>query len=158
MNPAGHLDLAVFETLARGDELALPNLGLETVQMCTCGRGRRVPRRDGEPVHGAGGEFPCRGRRCAARSALVRRGRGPLFGGGEPRVPALGAVARDRDRDAEITWDHIAHSPHCSMEKAARLLGFRPQFSALGTVLDAVGWLVENGVIQVGSGPVSSAR
>ena len=35
VNPAGHLDLAVFETLARGDELALPNLGLETVQPCT---------------------------------------------------------------------------------------------------------------------------
>ncbi len=32
VNPAGHLDLGVFEALANGNELALPNLGLETVQ------------------------------------------------------------------------------------------------------------------------------
>jgi len=31
VNPAGNLNLEVFNRLARGDELALPNLGLETV-------------------------------------------------------------------------------------------------------------------------------
>ena len=32
INPAANLDLGVFEKLARGDELTLPNLGLETIQ------------------------------------------------------------------------------------------------------------------------------
>ena len=31
VNPAGHFNVDVFSTLARGEELALPNLGLETV-------------------------------------------------------------------------------------------------------------------------------
>ncbi|MCZ7554486.1 MAG: NAD-dependent epimerase/dehydratase family protein [Anaerolineales bacterium] len=31
LNPAGHFNPAVFETLARGEELLLPNLGMETV-------------------------------------------------------------------------------------------------------------------------------
>src|SRR5215217_673471 len=31
VNPAGNFDLTVFERLARGEELALPNLGMETV-------------------------------------------------------------------------------------------------------------------------------
>jgi hypothetical protein len=33
------------------------------------------------------------------------------------------------------------------MEKAARLLGFRPRYTALETVLEAVDRLVENGEI-----------
>ncbi|WP_206686239.1 hypothetical protein [Kribbella qitaiheensis] len=45
---------------------------------------------------------------------------------------------------AAATHDHIAHSPHCSMEKAGRLLGFRPRYSPLETALDALGWLVAN--------------
>jgi nucleoside-diphosphate-sugar epimerase len=31
LNPAGHFNPQVFSTLARGDELALPNFGMETV-------------------------------------------------------------------------------------------------------------------------------
>src|SRR5260370_29670612 len=31
LNPAGHFDPTVFDRLAKGEELALPNLGLETV-------------------------------------------------------------------------------------------------------------------------------
>jgi len=160
VNPAGHLDLAVFETLARGDELALPNLGLETVQhvhaadvagvflAAMANRSTAL----GESFH------------AVADGALTLRGYAEGVARWFGREANLVFLPWERwretvtERDAEITWDHIAHSPHCSMEKAARLLGFRPQFSALGTVLDAVGWLVENGRIQVGSGPVGSAR
>ena len=42
------------------------------------------------------------------------------------------------EQDAQITYDHIAHSPHCSMEKAARLLGFRPRYTALEATLEAI--------------------
>jgi nucleoside-diphosphate-sugar epimerase len=52
-------------------------------------------------------------------------------------------------KEAEITLDHISHSPHCSMAKAARLLGFKPSYSALGATLDALGWLVEHGKLTV---------
>jgi hypothetical protein len=35
------------------------------------------------------------------------------------------------------------------MEKASRLLGFRPGRSALSTTLEAIAWLVDNGKIKV---------
>ena len=43
---------------------------------------------------------------------------------------------------ARVTRDHLVHSPHCSMDKAARLLGFHPRYAALDTVLDAIDGLV----------------
>jgi hypothetical protein len=33
------------------------------------------------------------------------------------------------------------------MDKAARLLGFRPRHTALETTLEAIGWLVDDGKI-----------
>ena len=44
------------------------------------------------------------------------------------------------ERDAEITLDHIAHSPHASIDKAERVLGFRPRFTATDAVRDALGF------------------
>ena len=52
------------------------------------------------------------------------------------------------EEDASITWDHIAHSPNCSMEKARRLLGYQPRYSSLQAIKEAVGWLIEQEEIQ----------
>ena len=54
---------------------------------------------------------------------------------------------RGSKEDAAATWDHVEHSPNCSMEKAERLLGFRPRYTALEATLEAIGWLVDNGKI-----------
>ena len=35
---------------------------------------------------------------------------------------------------AQATWDHIAHSPNCSMAKARRLLGFQPRYASLQAI------------------------
>ncbi|MFC5268035.1 NAD-dependent epimerase/dehydratase family protein [Kribbella qitaiheensis] len=151
VNPAGHLDLAVFETLAQGNELALPNLGLETVQhvhaadmagvflAAMANRSAAI----GESFH------------AVADGALTLRGYAEgvaRWFGREPRLTFLPWEEWTKtvsEQDAQITWDHIAHSPHCSMEKAARLLGFRPGHSALSTTLEAIAWLVDNGKLKV---------
>jgi len=41
-------------------------------------------------------------------------------------------------RDVEITSDHIRHSPCASIAKAERLLGFRPRYTAVEAVRDAL--------------------
>ena len=51
--------------------------------------------------------------------------------------------------EAAATWDHIAHSPNCSIAKATRLLDFRPRYSSLQAVQEAVSWLIEHGKIKV---------
>ena len=40
--------------------------------------------------------------------------------------------------DAYLTLDHSRHSPHASIEKAERLLGFSPRFTAVEAARDAV--------------------
>ena len=47
------------------------------------------------------------------------------------------------ERDAELTWDHIAHSPVGSIEKAKRLLQYRPRYSSLQAVQEAVKYYFE---------------
>ena len=52
------------------------------------------------------------------------------------------------DREAEGTWDHIAHSPNCSIAKAGRLLDYQPRYSSLRAVRESLGWLVEQGEVE----------
>jgi nucleoside-diphosphate-sugar epimerase len=54
------------------------------------------------------------------------------------------------EKEAKATWDHIAHSPNCSIAKAKRLLGFQPRHSSFQAVREAVGWLVANGRVRAG--------
>jgi nucleoside-diphosphate-sugar epimerase len=42
------------------------------------------------------------------------------------------------ERDAWLTRDHMDHSPYASIEKAERLLGFNPRFTAAEAARDAV--------------------
>jgi nucleoside-diphosphate-sugar epimerase len=149
VNPAGHLDPGVFMKLANGAELALPNLGLETVHhvhaadvagvflAALANRSVAI----GESFH------------AVADGAMTLRGYAEGVARWFGRDASLTFLPWDEwartvpDTDAAVTWDHIAHSPHCSMEKAARLLGFRPRYSALETTLDALTWLVANNKI-----------
>jgi nucleoside-diphosphate-sugar epimerase len=141
--------IGVFQKLAQGDELALPNLGLETLQH----------------VHAAdvAGMFlaALANRSVAIGESFhaVAEGAMSLRGYAEGVAAHFGQEARLKfvswdgwrqtvsEADAEATWSHITHSPNCSMEKAARLLGFRPRYSALEAALAGVSWLVENGKI-----------
>ena len=151
LNPAGHFNPAVFAQLARGQELALPNLGLETVHhvhaddvaqafMAALGRwGAAV----GESFH------------VVSPAALTLRGyaEGMAAWFGQPARLRFagwdewrGTVAPN---EAAATWDHIAHSPNCSIAKAGRLLGYQPRYSSLQAVQESVGWLVANGQVQL---------
>ncbi|MFI7066524.1 NAD-dependent epimerase/dehydratase family protein [Kribbella sp. NPDC050124] len=150
INPAANLDLGVFEKLAHGDELALPNFGLETVQHVHAAdvagmflaalRNRSVA--IGESFHAvADGAMTLRAYAAGVATWFGQEARLAFLPWDEWRQTVS-------ENDAAATYDHIAHSPHCSMEKAARLLGFRPRYSALDAALSGVNWLVENGKIS----------
>ena len=51
------------------------------------------------------------------------------------------------EKDAKITWDHIARSPCCSIRKAERLLDYRPKYRSLAAVHESVMWLSANGML-----------
>ena len=52
------------------------------------------------------------------------------------------------EEEAAATWDHIAHSPNCSITKAQRLLGYQPRYSSLQAVYESVEWLITNGLVD----------
>jgi nucleoside-diphosphate-sugar epimerase len=51
------------------------------------------------------------------------------------------------ENDVRFTWDHIAHSPNCSIEKARRLLGYEPRYGSLEAVQESVAWLRAEGLV-----------
>ena len=51
--------------------------------------------------------------------------------------------------EAAQTYDHIAHSPNCSIAKAARMIDYRPRYGSTEAVCESVNWLIEKGIVQV---------
>jgi len=51
--------------------------------------------------------------------------------------------------EASICWDHLTHSPNCSIEKAVRVLGYQPRYSSLQAVCESLSWLTNHGKLAV---------
>ncbi|MEU4550050.1 NAD-dependent epimerase/dehydratase family protein [Nonomuraea dietziae] len=152
VNPAGNLNPAVFQTLADGDELALPNLGMETVHHVHADDVARLFMDAlANPVAATGQAF-----HSVSPTALTLRGYAEAVAGRFGQEPRLTYLPWEQwrdtvpEEDARITYDHLAHSPNCSMDKALRLLGHRPRHTSLDAVAEAVDWLAQAGVITRG--------
>jgi nucleoside-diphosphate-sugar epimerase len=88
-----------------------------------------------------------------ATTALTLRGYAEAVAGWFGQDARLAYLPWEQWRDtvseeqARITYDHIAHSPHCAMEKAQRVLGHRPRHTSLEAIAEAVDRLVVAGTI-----------
>ena len=147
LNPAGHFDPTVFDRLAKGEELTLPNLGLETVhhvhaQDVARSFHRAMVNRSasiGESFH------------VVSPAALTLRGYAEEVAGWFGRNAILRFLPWEEwkqtvsKEDAAATWDHIAHSPNCSIAKARRLLEYHPRYTSLEAVKESVDWLMRKG-------------
>jgi nucleoside-diphosphate-sugar epimerase len=147
LNPAGHFDPTVFDRLAKGEELTLPNLGLETVHhvhaqdvarsfhQAMVNRSASI----GESFH------------VVSPAALTLRGYAEEVAGWFGRNAILRFLPWEEwkqtvsKEDAAATWDHIAHSPNCSIAKARRLLEYHPHYTSLEAVKESVDWLMRKG-------------
>jgi nucleoside-diphosphate-sugar epimerase len=145
LNPAGHFDPTVFDLLAKGEELTLPNLGLETVHhvhaddvaqsfyQAMINRSGSI----GENFH------------VVSAAALTLRGYAEAVAGWFGRKPVLRFLPWAEwkqttiEENASATWDHIAHSPNCSIAKARRLLEYCPRYTSLEAVKESVDWLMQ---------------
>ena len=145
-NPAGHFNPIVFQRLARGEEVVLPNLGLETVHHV---HGDDVAQAFMKAIAyrsvSIGESF-----HVASPAALTLRGYAEAMArwfGQEPRLRFLPWVEWKEtvtEAEAAETWDHIAHSPCASIAKAQRFLDYRPRYTSLLAVQEAVQWLIDN--------------
>jgi len=152
VNPAGNLNLKVFTLLAHGDELALPNFGLETVHHVHADDVAQLfVKALAHPASASGESF-----HAVSERAVTLRGYAEAVAGwfGQPArlafLPWESWAAAWEPEDAQVTWEHVSRSPAMSMEKAARVLGYRPRYSSLEAVFEALQWLVAHGQVDVG--------
>jgi nucleoside-diphosphate-sugar epimerase len=147
LNPAGHFNIDVFSRMKRGEELTLPNFGLETVHHVHAADVAQVAFRAIGAREAAIGEAF----NAVSAQALNLRGYAEAiyrWFGHEPRLSYLPFdtwKAGQLPDDAAATWEHISRSPAHSIDKARRLLGYEPTYSSLGAVQEAVTWLMEAG-------------
>jgi nucleoside-diphosphate-sugar epimerase len=159
LNPAGHFNPEIFRRLATGEELCLPNLGLETVHHVHADDVAQAFAQSlanwsvaiGESFH------------VVSAAALTLRGYAEAVAGwfnqkAKLKLLPWGEWQRTVSKEeADATWDHIAHSPNCSIEKARRLLGYQPRYSSLEAVHESLLWLIENKKIDLAAGGAALA-
>jgi nucleoside-diphosphate-sugar epimerase len=151
LNPAGHFNPQVFVTLARGQELCLPNLGMETVHHVHADDVAQAFEQAIAHWRTAVGESF----HVVSPAALTLRGYAEAVAGwfGQPArlrfLPWEVWRTTVSAEEAAATWDHIAHSPNCSIAKAQRLLDYHPRYSSLQAIHESVLWLIEHRVIEV---------
>ena len=149
INPTANFNPTVFSLLMQGKQIQLPNFGMETVHH----------------VH-ADDVAQCFVKAIEHRSAAL----GQAFHVVSPAATTLQGYAERvsawfghpaqlqflsweewrqgvTERDAAVTWDHITHSPNCSIAKARTLLGYEPRYSSLEAVRESLDWLIRQGVV-----------
>lgn len=150
INPVGNLDPEIFIQLAKGGEIILPNLGMETVHHVHADDVAQAFIKVIENrLNSIGESF-----HVVSEQALTLRGYAEAMARWFGQDAKLSFLAweewkkRVNKRDAELTWDHIAHSPNGSIAKAKRLLDYQPQYSSLQAVQEAVKYYFDKEGIQ----------
>ncbi len=151
LNPAGHFNPEAFEKIGNGEELILPNLGLETVHHVHADDVAQAFIKAmthwrssiGEAFH------------VTSPAALTLRGYAERMSAWFGLKSNLGFLPWEEwrktvsEEDALYTWDHIAHSPSLNISKAVKFLEYQPRYSSIEAVYESVRWLMDNGVIHL---------
>jgi nucleoside-diphosphate-sugar epimerase len=145
LNPAGHFNPQVFAQLARGETLALPNFGLETVHHVHADDvAQSFTQALAHWSTAVGESF-----HIVSPAAITLRGYAEAVAGWFGQKATLRYLPWEDWRqtvsedEARATWDHIAHSPNCSIDKARRRIDYHPRYTSLQATHEAVQWLIE---------------
>jgi nucleoside-diphosphate-sugar epimerase len=151
INPAGNLDPEIFVQLSEGKQIVLPNLGMETVHHVHADDVAQAFVRSIDNWQNSVGESF----HIVSEQALTLRGYAMAMAkwfGQEAKLDFLPWEEWKKtvhQSDAELTWDHISHSPNGSIAKARKLLNYQPRYSSLQAVQEAVKYYFEKQGIQI---------
>jgi nucleoside-diphosphate-sugar epimerase len=147
INPAGNLDPAVWERLAFGERVTLPDQGLGMLHHVHANDVAQLFQLAAEsPERSAGNAFFA-----VSPRALTLRGFAEAAAGWFGREAELDYIPLGEyasavgEMNAQITTDHVSHSHAMSIEKASRMLGYAPAHTSLQATREAVVWLNDNG-------------
>src|SRR3974390_3099905 len=147
INPQANTNLNVFSLIARGEELVLPNLGLEMLhhvhaddvaQWVICATEQRAAS-IGEVFN------------TVSAHALTLRGYAEAMYRWFEQEPRISFAPFDQWKlsleksDAESSWGHIMRSSCVSIEKSRQRLGYSPRFSSLEAIQQSVNELIAKG-------------
>lgn len=151
LNPAGHFDPTAFQTIARGERLDLPNMGMETVHhihaddiaVLLMQAMANWSVATGESFHAV-----------SPGAVTLRHFADAMYQwfGQEPNLGFLPWEewrAQQSAENAAATWEHVVRSPNCSIEKGRRLLGYAPRYTSLEAVQESVAWMLANGKLSL---------
>ncbi|HZY62075.1 MAG TPA: NAD-dependent epimerase/dehydratase family protein [Edaphobacter sp.] len=151
INPQANANPEVFSQIARGEELALPNLGLEMLhhvhaddvaQWIICAINQRAAS-IGEVFN------------TVSSHSLTLRGYAEAMYRWFNQEPRLSFVPFDQWKlgltksDAEASWGHIMRSSCISIEKSRQRLGYNPRFTSLEAIQESVTALIATGRVTV---------
>jgi nucleoside-diphosphate-sugar epimerase len=151
LNPLGHFNTKVFVDLAQGKEICLPNLGRECVHHVHADDVSQAFVKSIANWSSAVGESF----HVVSPAALT------LYGYAQGVASWFGREAQLKflpweewkqtvtEKEAEITWGHIARSPNCSIEKAKRLIAYQPRYRSLEAIREAIMHLIAESLLEV---------
>ncbi len=154
INPAGNLDPGIWQRLAAGELVTLPNFGLETVHHVHADDVAQAFALALDPPPSAIGESF----HIVSPRAVTLRGFAEAAARWSGKEANLEFVPFEQFRQmtaaghADVTYEHISRSPSMSIAKAAQLLGYVPKYTSLQAVAEAVRWLRDAGQLDRLSG------
>jgi len=140
LNPAANFNPKVFEDLAQGNEITLPNFGRETLHHVHADDvAQAFMKAMTHRANALGESFHVVSPKAVtmigyAESVAAWHGR-------EAKIrfePWQTWSASVSEKEARTTWDHIARSPNCSIEKARRLLDYNPRYTSLEAIRESL--------------------
>jgi nucleoside-diphosphate-sugar epimerase len=143
LNPAANFNPQVFADLANGNEIVLPNIGRETLHHVHADDvALAFTKAIANWSSAVGNSFHI----CSPAAVSMIGYAESVAGwyGREARVRFLPWEEWRRcvsEKDANVTWDHIARSPNYSIEKARRLLGYQPRYRSMEAVRESISQL-----------------
>jgi len=150
INPVGNFNPEIFTRLANGQEVLIPNQGLETlhhVHADDVALGFMLALEHKQQAVGESFHI-------LSERALTWRGYAEAIAAWFGREANLRFVNWEEfaqsatEEEAQRTWDHLIHSSIGSIEKARRLLGYIPKYSSLEAIQESLGWLKTNQAIK----------
>jgi nucleoside-diphosphate-sugar epimerase len=146
VNPAGNSDISLFSDLAQGKEIVLPNSGMETLNFVHADDVAHAFMQAMTHWNAARAE----NFHIVADDAITLRGYAEFAARQFGQTPNMRFLPLD-DLCASLpevlasgTRSHLLHSPHCSCDKARRLIDYRPRYNVYETLADALSWMREN--------------
>lgn len=150
-NPLGNFSKEVFVKIANGEEIIIPNFGLETLHHVHADDvAQAFIKAILNPEKANRQEF-----HVVSEKALTLRGYAEKLAHWFGKKPNLSFLSFQdwktlvNREEARVTFDHIAHSPNCSIAKAKRLLGYQPKYPSMEAICESLQWLIDNGEIAI---------